>query len=199
VLAGLAALFIGIRRLNDRAHGWTGMQLPASNKTVFAPGTVGAAFASGGTVWLIGLGGLLIGLLGLAWLVFQLPRIDRSPVFQLHDDARTGLIRCDAKVISRALEERIEQLPGVAGADATIRGTAAHPRLLVDLDVDQRSELPTVTRAVIDRAGSDLATTLESEIDELTVRVNVGATPTRNDRTAVVAGARRNAVESVPA
>ncbi len=196
--AGMATVWLGISRLNHRVADWTGLQLPAAGVTVFAPDAVEAALASAGVASLIGFGGLLLGLLGLTWLLYQLPRINRQPDFQLHDDARTGLIRCGARVISRALEERIEQLPGVTGAAVTVGGTAAHPRVAVNLGVDQRSELPGVTQAVIDRVAADLATTLETRIDHLAVRVQVGGAPTRDDHLAVVAGTRPSAAASVP-
>lgn len=71
--------------------------------------------------------GVILGLLGLAWLLAQIPRANAAREFRLHDDAITGLTVCDPRILAAAVEDDISACAGVNDASAVLRGTARPP------------------------------------------------------------------------
>lgn len=188
VLAGAAGIGVAGGRMSELGHTvGLNLRVPDAAGSVFGAGTIQKAFAAMPSATLIGLAGLLVAVLGLCWLIFQLPRRNPTPVFGLHDDARTGLINCDAKVIAGAVQDRVEQLPGVLAADIVVRGTARHPQVSAQLEIDERSDLAEVTRTAVRRIVSDLTTSLDAEIDQIAVRVGVGSTATSSQQAVLAA------------
>lgn len=188
VLGGAIGLCLSLAWMDrlERSAG-LGLKLPGPQDPVFAGDTARTAFDALTSTALIGLAGLVLAVLGLAWLIFQLPRRNPMPVFGLHDDARTGLITCDAKVIADAVAQRVEQLPGVLASDIALRGTARHPQVTADVEVDDRSAPAEVTHAAVERICSDLAVSLGAEVERVAVRVRVGHASTTSGR-AVLTG-----------
>ncbi|SDT07509.1 hypothetical protein SAMN04489812_4045 [Microlunatus soli] len=188
VLAGAIAICLGLG-LGDRIARAAGITVspPGPGSTVFGSGRLRSMFTEPVPTVLIGVGGLLVAAMALGWLIFQLPRRDPAPLFGLHDDARRGLINCDSKVIAAALADRVEQLPGIQGADIAVRGTARHPQVTAELRIDDRATPAEVTRQAVERISADLSSSLDAELDRVAVRVTVGGSPTSSGH-AVLAG-----------
>jgi hypothetical protein len=75
--------------------------------------------------------GAVVGLvlLGLAWLLPQLRRSNAAKAYRLQDDAVLGLTVCHPDVLTAAVEDDVETLPGVTRAQAVIRGAVDAPEL----------------------------------------------------------------------
>lgn len=91
--------------------------------------------------------GLLLGLLGLWWLLAQVPRRLAAGPFRLQEDPARGITVCNPSVLSAAVENDTEQIPGVVGAAALLRGSADEPDLTLKVTVNARADI----RDVVDR------------------------------------------------
>ena len=139
----------------------------------------------------------VIVLAGLAWLLFQLPERDPVPVLRLHHDPRAGTVTCDSNVVATAMADRVGQMPDVRDASIRIHGTVGHPEVWLDLEVDARSMIADVTRAAVERLGSDYRSAFGADVDRLVVRIAVGSRPV-SSRAAVLTPARPSVGRSMP-
>lgn len=117
--------------------------------------------------------GVLLGLCALSWLGAQFPRVNRARALRIHDDAARGLTTCPPKALSDAVEEDLKTLPGVASADAILRGTAKEPELSIRVGIDDRADLATVLHSIRTDVVSDLSTALNTTMSGLAVRVDI--------------------------
>lgn len=118
--------------------------------------------------------GLLLGLLGLWWLLAQIPRRRAAGEFRLQEDPARGITVCNPPVLAAAVETATERLPGVLDATALVRGTPEEPDLTVKVTVSARADI----RAVVDRIQQavvpDLALALGNPLHSLGIQVEVG-------------------------
>lgn len=115
----------------------------------------------------------VVALLGLAWLLAQVPRTNAAAVYRLQDDAATGLTTVAPAVLTDALSVDLQALDGVGGADAVLRGTASQPELTVRLKASDRADIPTLLRAVQAGPVANLATALGTGLAHLAVQVDI--------------------------
>lgn len=117
--------------------------------------------------------GVLLALVALSWLGAQFPRVNRARPLRIHDDAVSGLTTCPPKAISTAVEEDLKMVPGVASADAVLRGTAKDPELSIRVGVDDRADLATVLASIRTGVVADVSTALDTTVSRLGVRVDI--------------------------
>ncbi len=191
VLAGAAGLLLATGRaaplVQRTGLGWTP---PQTGTRLFGD----AAASAFGLVWVVLLtvvAGLVVGLLGLAWLVAQVPRKHEAKPYRLHDDVRTGLTRVAPGVLTAAVEAQAERLPGVQRASAVLRGSVGAPELTLRVSVDDRADVQQVLGQLHRQIAGDLATALDAPLHRLGVEVEVGRSRSSRARVAVQpAGAR---------
>lgn len=173
LLAGLAGALI-----STGAMAWVARQigvalpLPGASEHLTGAGTSSLLSA----IWMIviiGVLGLVLGLLGLGWLIAQLPRTNEAKPFRLHDDAQNGLTRCGPAVLSRAVERQIENLWGVQRASAVVRGTAEQPELTVKVTASDRTDVQQLIGQIEDRVVGDLCRTLDTQLRRLALQFEV--------------------------
>jgi len=173
LVAGLAGLLIS-----------TGLLVPAARAVGLAvtrPGPTdklfGAATASAfGLTWVVlvtAIVAVIVALLGLAWLIAQVPRSNEAKPFRLHDDAGTGLTRCEPGVLTDAVEEQIKALPGVNNASAVLRGSSSAPDLTVKVTASERADLTRLLTSIQNTVAADLAGALDTKLNRLGVQVEV--------------------------
>lgn len=133
----------------------------------------GDAFASTAAVVGVALVALLVALLGLAWLLAQVPRTNAAAVYRLQDDAATGLTSCSPAVLTDAFAADVQTLPGVTAADAVLRGTAADPELTVRLTANDRTDVPALLAMVRSGPVQNLATAMGAPLARLAVQVDI--------------------------
>lgn len=118
--------------------------------------------------------GLLLGLLGLWWLLAQIPRRRAAGEFRLQEDPARGITVCNPPVLAAAVETATERIPGVLDATALVRGTPEEPDLTLKVTVNARADI----RAVVDRIQQavvpDLALALGNPLHSLGIQVEVG-------------------------
>ena len=129
---------------------------------------------------------VLIGILALLWLLAQIPRRRPAGTFRLHaDDGATGYTLCEPKVLAEAIENHVQRLPGVTGADALLRGSATASDLTLTVRIDDRADVQDLLHRIRTDVAPDLETALETPLRRLAVLVTVGSRQ-RNDSTAVL-------------
>ena len=105
---------------------WSG---PAGGSPVVDDGAAGLLAQPVAVVALAVLG-VILGVLGLAWLLAQIPRTNAAQPYRLHDDAVTGLTVCSPDVLATAVAEEHQVLRrgerSERGAARHLRGTGAH-------------------------------------------------------------------------
>jgi hypothetical protein len=175
LLSGAAVVLLGLGRaaplVGRLGLGWT----PPRPDRHLAGSEATAAFGQTGVVLLTAAVALLVALLALLWLVAQVPRTNAAKPFRLHDDARTGLTRVDADVLTRAVETQVKTLPGVTAASAVIRGTAARPDLTLRVTADDRTDVAGLLVRLHHQVAADLADALDTRLGRLGVQVEVSA------------------------
>lgn len=174
LLAGLAGLGIGtglLQPLLDRVA--AGVQLPDRADPVFGGFDFTQFTRPGPQTIMVGVIGALIVLIGLAWIIRQLPRRPRISDYRLHDDARTGLVTVHPKVIAEALADRVGELPGVIAAVVRLSGTADQPAVRMTITADARADLPEVVRSARDRVAEDLAISLEARLSRCAIQLDI--------------------------
>lgn len=185
LLAGLAVLLIGTGLLATAARA-VGLNLsrPAPTSHLFGAATA-AVFALNWVVLVTAVVAVVVGLLGLAWLLAQIPRSNEAKPFRLHDDAQTGLTRCAPSVLTDAVEEQVRALPGVQHASAVLRGTSAQPDLTVKVTASDRTDLPRLLTSLQNTVVADLAGALDTKLRRLGVQVEVDTTKTKTNQITV--------------
>lgn len=137
LLAGVAGLAIGTdqarRLVADR------VPVPAPQDQVVA---VPAELVTRPIVLvIIGVSGLLLAVLVIAWLVAQLPRSERAEPYRISDDPAAGLTTVSARVLSDAVTDDVLSLPGVESADVVVRGAVDAPELVMSVSARTDADL----------------------------------------------------------
>ena len=182
VLAGAAGLLLttGLAGpLLQRAG--AGVTAPATGRPLFG----NASAEAFGLTWVVvvtAVAGLVVALLGLAWLVAQVPRKHEAKPFRLHDDARTGLTRLEPGVLTEAVETQTRAIAGVEGASAVLRGSAERPELTLRVTVDDRTPVPQVLEQVHREVAGALAGSLDTRLRRLAVEVGVARSRSRSSK-----------------
>ena len=170
LLAGIVAALIALGLLAriTTAIG-IGLGVPVTSSKVLGPG-VGAFFDQPVAVGLLG---VILGVIGLAWLMAQIPRTNAAKPFRLQDDAARGVTICRADVLTDAVEADAERLLGVADASAVLRGTARQPELTLKVTVNDRTDIQRLLHSLQAETAARLVSAMETPLKHLAVQVHV--------------------------
>ena len=182
LLAGIVAALIALGLLARiiTAIG-IGLAVPVTSSKVLGSG-VGAFFNQPVVVVAVGLLGVILGAIALAWLMAQIPRTNAAKPFRLQDDAVRGLTVCTADVLTAAVEADAESLPGVTNASAVLRGTARRPELTMRISVNDRTDIKQLLHTLQAETAAHLASAMETPLKHLAVQVNVTSSRRTADR-----------------
>lgn len=117
------------------------------------------------------LGGLLIGLLGLWWILAQIPRRAAAGPFRLQESPSRGTTVCNPSVLAAAVENDTDQIPGVVDSSAMLRGTAEEPDLTLKVTVNARADIGEVVRRIQETVVPNLASALENPLHSLGIQL----------------------------
>jgi copper chaperone CopZ len=117
--------------------------------------------------------GLILGILGLLWIIAQIPRKNPAQPYRLHEDPATGFTTCDPAVVAAAVEQQINALPGVISSSAMLRGTSTAPELTAKVTVDNRADVQDVIAAIQTTVLPDLSTALETQLRRVGLQLEV--------------------------
>lgn len=148
---------------------WSG---PAGGSPVVDGGAAGLLAQPVAVVALAVLG-VILGVLGLAWLLAQIPRTNAAQPYRLHDDAVTGLTVCPPDVLATAVADDIKSYAGVNAASAVLRGTSGAPELTVKVSADDRTDLRSLLTAIRTQAAANLSTALDAPLAHLGVQLDI--------------------------
>ncbi|MDK1360779.1 hypothetical protein QNO00_10935 [Arthrobacter sp. zg-Y1219] len=115
--------------------------------------------------------GLLLGLLGLWWMLAQIPRRLAAGPFRLQEDAARGITVCDPSVLAGAVQYETDQIPGVVGSTALLRGTVDHPDLTLKVTVNARADIGEVINRIQGTVVPNLASALETPLHSLGIHL----------------------------
>ncbi len=120
--------------------------------------------------------GVVLGILGLVWLLAQIPRTNAAKPFRLHDSATSGMTVCSPGVLSAAVTEELKALPGVTAASAVLRGSAGQPELTVRVTANERTDLRRLLGQIQSDVAGHLATAMEVPVRRLGVQLDISNT-----------------------
>lgn len=182
LLAGLLTVVIGSGLLAPTTRA-VGVKLdgPTPSDRLFATATTSVLSLSWVVVVMAAIG-VVLALLGLAWLGAQIPRSNEAKPFRLHDEAETGLTRCAPSVLTDAVEAQIEALPGVQAASGVLRGTAQRPDLTVRVTASDRSDVPALLQTLQNEVAVDFGQAFDTQLYRLGVQIEIDTVKSRSDR-----------------
>jgi hypothetical protein len=185
LLVGAAGVLLSTAQagplLRSAGAGWTP---PQPDRHLFGSATANALTLTW-VVLLTAVVAVVVGLLGLLWLLAQIPRSNQAKPFRLHDDARTGLTRVDAGVLTRAVEAQVKGLPGVSGASAVLRGSASQPDLTLRVTAEERTDVAALLERLHHQVAADLGEALDTRLHRLGVQVEVSSARSGSDHIVV--------------
>ncbi len=150
----------------------TGWSAPAGGSPVVDDAATGL-LAQPVAIVAVAVVGLILALVGLAWLLAQIPRTNAARPYRLHDDAVSGLTVCPPDVLATAVADDIKSYAGVNAASAVLRGTSGAPELTVKVSADDRTDLRTLVAAIRDDAAANLSTALDAPLARLGVQLDI--------------------------
>ena len=145
---------------------------PTSSTRVIGSGAA-QTFASNGAVILVLVIALVAALLGLRWLLAQVPRTNAAAALRLQDDAASGITTVEPSVLTDAVSRQVQRLAGVTSASAVMRGTADAPELTVTLTANDHTDVPALLRALQTGPVADLERAIEAQLTRLGVQVDI--------------------------
>lgn len=185
LLVGAAGLLLSVGQaaplVRRTGLGWTP---PTPERHLFGVATAGA-FTQSWVVVVTAVVAVVLGLLGLAWLLAQIPRANAAKPFRLHDDARTGLTRVESDVLTRAVEAQVKLLPGVTAASAVLRGSAEHPDLTLRVTAGDRTDVAALLEQLHGSVATDLGDALDTRVRRLGVQLEISTTKVSADHITV--------------
>lgn len=117
---------------------------------------------------------LIIAYLGWRWLTAQV-RTDRLRQLDLTGNPREGTTTIDTSAITRALADEVDDLPGVSGAAAHLRGHGA-PRMDLVVDLTRRADVALVRK----RLETEVVPRLRQALDDPDLPVAIQLRPGKN-------------------
>ena len=133
----------------------------------------GADYAPGAVLII----GLILGTLGLWWMLAQIPRRVEADTFRLQEDPARGITVCDPSVLAAAVEDDTDRISGVVDSTALLRGTAAEPDLTLKVTVNAWADIGEVMDQIEGAVVPNLAMALENPLHSLGVQLEASSKP----------------------
>lgn len=141
LLVGLLLVALGLL-LIDWHYRWVLQDYPAEVSAEPAAGVVDSEWFP----WAFAVAGVILGLLGLVWLLAHLRR--RGPsTLRLQESDQTGRVEADLRSIAAAAAERLESLAALTGVSGTVATIRSRPVILLRGRIDPVASVESVTEA----------------------------------------------------
>ncbi|MDQ1058176.1 hypothetical protein QFZ23_002077 [Arthrobacter globiformis] len=174
VILGILALAGGVLILlaaSGTLHAMSPATVAAENPVV--TGDLHTVFEPASVTAIVLVAGILLGALGLLWILAQIPRRNPADRYRLHQDPASGTTLCEASVLGSAVENQINTLPGVVGSSALLRGSAREPDLTMKVTVNNRADIQDILHSINARVIPDLSTALETPLRRTGIQLEV--------------------------
>lgn len=183
-LAGATGLILGLGLANPLLEA---VRAPATAPDPGAAVSLPESLTTSAAVIALAAGAVLL-VLSLLWLARQAPR--RTPVkpFRLHDSPAKGTTVVDQGVLADTVSEEVADLPGVVRSSLRLRGSAREPDMLLDLTVNEESDVQHILDVLQRGVAHDLATSLGGRIATLRVHLEASSAVRSADALTVQSG-----------
>ena len=91
--------------------------------------------------WALLIVGILVAVIGLVWLLRQFSSSNRAHTYGMSHEADHGSTVLSTDALGRAVEEQIEEFPGVSSASVRFFGARVAPEMMVQIDIDDRADV----------------------------------------------------------
>lgn len=173
--AGFTAA-IGLGLLDGRTLG--GLQAPDSNQPILELPDDPTTTSTIATIMIVG--GIILGILGVLWLLAQVPRKHGASELRLQDPDNKGLTTLKPSLLEDAISDRVEELEDVTGATTIVRGSSRNPDITIRVTTTSHADIPRIIEAAEQRITHDLRLSLGKEPASLGIAVDVKADPKRD-------------------
>ena len=146
----------------------TGAAAPSEPLLEDGEGFLGGRYAP----WGVLLCGVVLGLLGLWWLLAQIPRTRSAGTFRLQEDPARGITVCDPQVLAAAVGRETDLLPGVVGSTVRLRGTADEPDLAMKVTVNSDADVQGIIARIQHEVVPHLVSALEVPLNTFGLEVD---------------------------
>jgi len=116
--------------------------------------------------WALLIVGSLAAVIGLIWLLRQFSSSNRVHTYGISHETDHGATVLSTDALGKAVEEQIEEFPGVSSASVRFFGARVAPEMRVQIDIDDRADV----RKLVDRLESEVAPDVETTLDAKLVR-----------------------------
>ncbi|MBG0738266.1 hypothetical protein IV500_02315 [Paeniglutamicibacter antarcticus] len=172
-LLGLVVLVAGIVLLLQASGSLHALLNTARSGNRIVTGDLHAVFAPSWVVAIMLVVGVIIGLLGLLWVITQIPRKNAARTYRLHDDGGEGFTVCEPSVLATAVENQVNTLPGVVTSSALLRGTANAADLTLKVTVNDRTDVQDLIHRIETSTLPDLSRALEAPLQRSRLQIDV--------------------------
>ncbi|WP_422391921.1 hypothetical protein [Arthrobacter sp. N1] len=172
-----AAATIGLGFLDRRSL--AGIQAPDRAQPILGLPDDPATATTLATILVVG--GAIMGVLCLLWLLAQIPRKHGASAIKLQDPDNKGLTVMKPSLLENAISGRVQELEDVTGATTIIRGSSRAPDIAMRITTTSHADIPTIVGDVEQRINHDLRLTLGREPASLTIAIDVTADPKKDD------------------
>ena len=117
--------------------------------------------------------GVLVGVLGLLWIMAQIPRKNTAGAYRLHHEGSQGFTLCDPSVLASAVEKQINTLPGVVSSAALLRGTARAPELSLKVTLNDRADVQDLIYNIQTTTLAELSYALEAPLQRSQLQIDI--------------------------
>ncbi len=124
------------------------------------------------TPWGVLLAGVVLGLLGLWWLLAQIPRSRAAGTFRLQEDPARGITVCDPQVLAAAVGRETDLLPGVVGSTVRLRGSADEPDLAMKVTVNSDADVQGIIARIQHEVVPHLVSALEVPLNTFGLEID---------------------------
>jgi len=152
-------------------HAMSPAIVPAESPVV--TGNLHTLFGPGYGTAIVLVAGVVMGAVGLLWILAQIARRNPADSYRLHQDPASGTTVCDPSVLGSAVENQINTLPGVVGSSALLRGTAEEPDLTMKVTVTSRADIQDVLHRINTSVVPALSTALETPLRRTGIQIEV--------------------------
>ncbi|ALE06254.1 hypothetical protein AL755_13615 [Arthrobacter sp. ERGS1:01] len=182
-ILGVVVLIAGITLLLQASGQLQRLLQSTPSGTRVVTGNLHAFFAAPSVEAILLIAGVIAGVLGLLWILGQIPRKNAAGSYRLQGEDAGGFTVCDPDVLASAVENQVNTLPGVISSSVLLRGSADAPDLTLKVTVNDRANIQELIHRIETSTFPDLATALEAPLQRTRILVDVSA---RTQRTGTV-------------
>ncbi|MDJ0358530.1 hypothetical protein [Paenarthrobacter sp. PH39-S1] len=172
-ILGILALAAGVALLLQSSGQMHVLANTAPSGDRVVTGDLHAVFAASWVVVIMLVVGVIMGVLGLLWVIAQIPRKNTAGAYRLHDDGGEGFTVCEPSVLATAVENQVNTLPGVVTSSALLRGTAKAADLTLKVTVNDRTDVQDLIRRFETSTLPDLSSALEAPLQRSRVQIDI--------------------------